>query len=437
MPHSLKPGQIDALIRALSAHLPLVMLETQDTGVALIAAGARATLQCRDSETILREGAGAITRKEKNPWEALQAFREAYPESRMFGYLGYDLKNGLEKLRSENPDPIGAPDLFMMVPERVMRFEAKTGLFELLEGPPMPEDWLALMDGATADIPPFDFRLNAGGEAGREHYLQIIEQAQRAIFEGDYYEVNLSRLISGSYEGDPFDLYAAMRRRGPVPFGAWLAFDEFRVCCASPERFLKREGRRLISQPIKGTAPVLPTDAENARIAAELLASEKNRAENLMIVDLVRHDFSAVCEPGSVRVPELFTVKKFATVHQMVSTVEGRLRQGTGAVQALAACFPMGSMTGAPKISAMRDIERLEDYRRGIYSGAIGYIAPEGDFDFNVVIRTAICRKGQLFYPVGGAVTADSDPAEEWEETIVKSRALTQSLKAVAGKEAG
>lgn len=426
--YPMTPASFDALIRRLSLTLPVVLLETQDSGDALIAVGARVTLECRDDALVLHAASGAITRKKENPWHALQQFRAEQPGKWMFGYLGYDLKNGLELLSSGNPDPVGAPDLWLMVPERVMRYEAGTGLLRVIEGPELPESWLAGM--GEADVQPaFQFEVQTGSAADRDRYLGMIQQAQRAIFEGDYYEVNLSRQLSGTYSGDPFGLYAAMRRRGPVPFGAWMAFGDFRVCCASPERFLRREGARLISQPIKGTAPVSSSEAENARIAASLLASEKNRAENLMIVDLVRHDFSPVCMPGSVQVPELFAIKKFGTVHQMISTVQGRLRNGVGPVEALAACFPMGSMTGAPKISAMRDIEALENYRRGIYSGAIGYISPEDDFDFNVVIRTAICRSGKLFYSTGGAITADSDPAEEWEETLVKSRALTQTLQ--------
>ncbi|AXJ00818.1 para-aminobenzoate synthetase component 1 [Cyclonatronum proteinivorum] len=427
MPHFIAPAHFDALIRRLSGQMPVVMLETQQNGDALVAAGARAILQCRDHTATFHKASGAITRKKQNPWHALHDFRSEWSGQWMFGYLGYDLKNGLERLHSANPDPVSAPDLWLMVPERVLRYAAGSGTLDVTEGPELPETWLAPPTNLCATADAFRFEIETGTETDRARYLDIIRQAQRAIFEGDYYEINLSRQLSGTYEGDPFALYAAMRARGPVPFGAWLAFGDFRVCCASPERFLKRAGNRLISEPIKGTAPVAASDAENAQIAAALLASEKNRAENLMVVDLVRHDFSAVCAAGSVQVPELFAIKKFGTVHQMISTVTGELRSGVSSVEALAACFPMGSMTGAPKISAMRDIEKLETYRRGIYSGAIGYISPEDDFDFNVVIRTAICRNGRLFYATGGAITADSEPAEEWDETLVKSRALTQA----------
>jgi para-aminobenzoate synthetase component 1 len=215
-----------------------------------------------------------------------------------------------------------------------------------------------------------------------------------------------------------------MRRRGPVPFAAYLQLDGLAACCASPELYLQKRGERLISDPIKGTRPRGDTPEQDEQICMELQSNLKERAENLMIVDLVRNDFSRVCEAGSVRVSKLFEIQKFATVFQMVSRVEGMLKPSVPPEEALAACFPMGSMTGAPKIRAMELIEQIETYRRGLYSGAIGFFTPEGDFTFNVVIRTAIIRDDKLLYATGGAITADSDPESEWEETWIKARAL-------------
>ncbi|MEX2435046.1 MAG: chorismate-binding protein, partial [Balneolaceae bacterium] len=199
------------------------------------------------------------------------------------------------------------------------------------------------------------------------------------------------------------------------------------ICCASPERFLKKKGNRILSEPIKGTsARSLEPLADE--IQKELLMNEKNRAENLMIVDLVRHDLSAVAKTGSVRVSKLYDIQTFGTVHQLISAVEAEVDDHVNPVEIVKACFPMGSMTGAPKIKVMNTIDELESYRRGIYSGAIGYFNPDGDFDFNVVIRTAIVQNNSYIYPVGGAITSDSDPVNEWEETKIKSAMIRNVL---------
>lgn len=338
-----------------------------------------------------------------DPWEALAAFRAKFP-GYCCGYLGYDLKNVRETLHSNNPDDVDLPDIWMARPTRLYILDAGE------ESEKIPHGAFTIQDLHT--------------RISDETYIERIRKAQRYIREGDVYEVNLSHQLQAGFSGDPFDLFIDMRNRGPVPFAAYLSVEDVRACCASPERFLTRNGASLISDPIKGTRPRGGTPAEDEAIIRELKASEKDRAENLMIVDLVRNDFSRVCESGSVKVQNLFEIQHFNTVHQMVSRVEGTLDAGVKSEEALAACFPMGSMTGAPKIRSMQIIEQLEDYKRGLYSGAIGLITPDGDFNFNVVIRTAIIRDDKLYYAVGGAITADSDPAAEWEETLVKSRAL-------------
>jgi len=220
-------------------------------------------------------------------------------------------------------------------------------------------------------------------------------------------------------------MYKKMREINPVPFGAFIKTKDFQVCCSSPERFIKKSGRKVISEPIKGTSPRSDEKITDLKYREELL-NEKNKAENLMIVDLVRHDLSLIAETGSVKVSKLFDVQSFGTVHQLISTIEAMALKDVHPVDVIKACFPMGSMTGAPKIEVMKTIEDLEIYCRGIYSGAIGYFTPEGDFDFNVVIRSAIVKDGMVIYPVGGAITGDSNPEEEWEETHVKARVLTR-----------
>ena len=225
--------------------------------------------------------------------------------------------------------------------------------------------------------------------------------------------------------GDPYWLYTRMREINPVPFGAFISHEKFSVCCASPERFLKKDGNSIRSEPIKGTAG-RSLDSEIDKINRQELLNEKNRAENLMIVDLVRHDLSKVSKLGSVKASKLFDVQTFGTVHQLISVVESMAQEGIDPVDIIESCFPMGSMTGAPKIEVMKTTDQLEKYKRGIYSGAIGYITPDDNFDFNVVIRTAILQDDSLFYPVGGAITSDSDPGSEWEECMIKSRNVTE-----------
>ncbi|MCH8496698.1 MAG: anthranilate synthase component I family protein, partial [Balneolales bacterium] len=263
-----------------------------------------------------------------------------------------------------------------------------------------------------------------------DHYKRMVEKAKALIHEGDTYEINISHQLQGDFDGNPLSLFHTMRHHGPVPFAAYLQIDDLSACCASPERFLTKKSQKLISDPIKGTRPRGINPELDDIIATVLRNSVKDQAENLMIVDLVRNDFSRVCQAGSVKVTQLFDIQRFGTVHQMVSRVEGDLSESvaTQPEEAIAACFPMGSMTGAPKIRSMKIIDELENYKRGLYSGAIGFLTPEGDFSFNVVIRTAIIRNKKLWYSTGGAITADSDPLSEWNETLVKARALQTEI---------
>ncbi|MFD2532745.1 anthranilate synthase component I family protein [Gracilimonas halophila] len=355
-----------------------------------------------------------------DPWTALKEFRDEYGDW-LFGYLGYDLKNFVEDLGSDNPKLNNAPDMFFMVPGLLLEID-KNGSIDILKGE-LPAEIDPLRNGE-------EFTIRLSSRIEESEYLNLVKKAQKDIFEGDYYEVNLSHSVEFSFQGDSFSLYKAMRNAGPVPFGGYLTVDDLFICCASPERFLARNGQNVWSQPIKGTISREP--GRNSTEAIEKLkSSEKERAENLMIVDLVRNDMSRVAEKNTVRVLDLFEIQSFETVHQMVSTVECRVSVGMDSIEVIKACFPMGSMTGAPKIAAMRAIEEYENYQRGVYSGALGYIKPDGDFDLNVIIRTAIIEGNSLVYPVGGAITSDSDPKAEWEETLIKARAITNILERV------
>lgn len=362
----------------------------------------------------ISDSTGRIIRsvESANPWKLLTEFRDQYP-GYIVGYLGYDLKNYSEELQSSNPDPVQMPEMWFGAPRVVYMQDINPGdkliHKEYHDEFSQPDISLKSLISAT-------------------DYINAVHQAQKAIYEGDIYEVNLSHQLHAEFSGSPLDLFEYMFERGPVPYAAYLQTGNFQVCCASPERFLRKSGRILTSDPIKGTRARGESPEADIKIVEELRSSEKDRAENLMIVDLVRHDMSQIAVPGSVKVPDLFEIQTFGTVHQMVSRVESELQSDVSPEAALAACFPMGSMTGAPKIRAMEYIENLETYKRGLYSGAIGFFDPEGDFNFNVVIRSAIIKGQELWYSAGGAITSDSDPQKEWEETLVKIRALGINL---------
>jgi len=375
---------------------------------------------CYQNRIEIQTPEGIITQS-GNPWNIFSEFRINH-KGWWFGYFGYDLKNQTEVLSSNNEDRIEAPDLYMMQPRLLIEIDHSLKRVAVLSG---SEDEAAL-----------GLRYSEGGWAisglretvDRHQYETMIRESQNRIREGEFYEINLSHQLHSAFEGDGFELYREMRAAGPVPFGAFLEIDGMQICSLSPERFLQKTGSLLCSQPIKGTAARDQNHRKDVRKIEEL-KNEKNLAENLMIVDLVRHDLSKVSVEGSVEVTGLFEIQSFRTVHQLISTVKSRLLAETDPVSVIRACFPMGSMTGAPKISVMKAIEDLENYKRGIYSGAIGYLTPENDFDFNVVIRTAIIKNNQLHYSVGGAITSGSDPSEEWEETMLKAKALTTVMK--------
>lgn len=404
------------LAEALRKQGDVLLLESQlrdhpESSQSFLAGLPERVLRIRDGRAHLIDAGGQQV-IEGDPWEILQKTIIEKQEW-AFGYLGYDLKNQSEKLFSRNEDLIGAPDLYFFVPSVLVRFEGDEA--DWIKGSPEQLD--------LAEREPKRAGITLRQRISRQDYIDLVKQVQKDIYEGRYYELNLSHPLQYDLQGDPLDLYRQMKERGPVPFAAYLRMGDIHVASASPERFLKKEGSRVISQPIKGTAP---RDREHDSILKrDLQNSEKERAENLMIVDLVRNDMNRIAKIGSVGVKDLFQIQSFETVHQMVSTVYCECREDVSVSEILKACFPMGSMTGAPKIASMKAIEKYEQYRRGIYSGAIGYIRPDGDFDFNVVIRTAIMKGQKLLYPVGGAITSDSDPEQEWEETLHKSRALT------------
>lgn len=365
------------------------------------------------------------------------------------GYVGYEMKRYVEQLPQTGADPFGLPEMYWMWFDKVMVFDhaercvwlCKWQLDEetasdvertlnewetaVLRAARCPLPARAWPDCTAVDIDESAFRYTVS----RDQYLRKIEIIQRHIADGDIYQACLTHMITADLTSDGWELYRVLRRINPAPFSCYLKLGETQVVSSSPERFLRVRADRMVdSSPIKGTRPRGRTPEEDARLADELATHEKDRAENVMIVDLVRNDLGRVAEPGSVRVPELLAVKSYATVHQLVSTVEAKLREDLHAVDALRAAFPGGSMTGAPKIRAMEILDRLEPTVRGIYSGGIGYLDVRGTMDLSMVIRTVICRKGQAFFHVGGGIVADSDPVAEYQETMDKARALKAAI---------
>ncbi|MFG3116825.1 aminodeoxychorismate synthase component I [Streptomyces sp. NPDC048197] len=351
------------------------------------------------------------------------------------GYLGYELK---AQCGGERAHRSTEPDATMVFADRAVvldHLDGTTYLLALAEDghPDAARTWLAdtarritALAGRTpappaAPQPLRDLRLRHD----RERYLRLIEECQEEIAAGETYEVCLTNMAEADGDLDPWDAYRTLRRVGPAPFGALLAFGETAVLSTSPERFLRIGADRIAeSRPIKGTRPRGATPAEDAALRDQLRADEKDRSENLMIVDLVRNDLGRCAEPGSVRADDLFRVESYETVHQLVSTVRARLRPERSAVDCVRAAFPGGSMTGAPKIRTMQIIDRLEGGPRGVYSGAIGYFSLSGAADLSIVIRTVVLTPGRVRYGTGGAIVALSCPEAEFEETAVKAAPL-------------
>ncbi len=371
------------------------------------------------------------------------------------GYLGYELAQHLEELPPGGGDDLGLPDLVLLFADRVLAWDhearrllacglgfgaerrsaeaaAARAAGELLRE-------IARPTPGRGAAPPREAR---GGERrlpgpqglfDAESYAKAIDAVQAEIASGEVYQACLTHRLVRDFAGDPFDLYRALRRANPAPFACFLELPEVAIVGSSPERFLRLDpDGRVESRPIKGTRPRGRFPFEDAALRRELESSPKERAENLMIVDLVRNDLGRVCETGSVEVPELMAIEAYAGVFQMVSSVRGRLRRDCDAVDLLRAAFPPGSMTGAPKIAAMKLLARLEPVRRGIYAGALGYFDVRGGADLSVVIRTLLVRGGRAFAHAGGGIVADSEPLAEWRESLAKARPLLAALDSLA-----
>lgn len=259
-------------------------------------------------------------------------------------------------------------------------------------------------------------------------YKNAIKRLQTYMTDGDIYVANMTQQFTIQSSRKPFDVFSRLRKENPSPFGAYLDYPDFQIICASPERFLKMQKRHIITRPIKGTCPRGTTPEEDEMLYQKLLHSNKDKSELLMIVDLERNDLNRVCKPQSVQVTELFTVEAYATVFHLVSNIEGDLREDKTVMDLLESAFPGGSITGAPKQRAMEIIDELELCKRNLYTGSLGYLTLDGDCDFNIVIRTAVHQNGSYYLGVGGGITVESDPQAEYEETLLKAKAILNVL---------
>jgi para-aminobenzoate synthetase len=373
------------------------------------------------------------------------------------GYLGYELKADCGGTAAHRA---ATPDAAFVFADRLIAFDHQQGhtyLLALVNSPPQPglhqvlgpagrefdaarsvaeaERWIEETAARLASLPPLDEPpVNAAPaelhlRRSPDRYREDIEACKRYLIAGHSYEICLTNRVVAEIAPEPLDLYRALRRANPAPFAAYLRFGELAVLSSSPERFLAvdREGWAE-ARPIKGTSRRGSGPDEDARLAAVLRADEKSRAENVTIVDLMRNDLGRVCEVGSVEVPELMRVESYETVHQLVSSVRGHLAEGTGAAECARACFPPGSMTGAPKLRTMEILDELEGEPRGVYSGAIGCFGLGGSCDLSVAIRTIVLDRGKASIGAGGAIVVDSDPGDEIEEMLLKARAQVAAI---------
>ena len=417
-----------------------------------------------------------ITRREEfreNPFFALKnlftRFRidQKNPEIPFIGggvgYFSYDLKDFNERLPDRAIDDINIPDCLMCFYDALLAFDhSRREFFIISSGFPERgkkriyrqrarleslKNRIRAIDRSSTSVWKSNFYQLSGILSGRDpspssnstgpklesnftkdSYISAVEKAKEYIKKGDIYQVNLSQRFNVTLNTDPFDLYRILRTINPAPFASFLNFGDIKVVSASPERFLKKEARHIQTRPIKGTRPRGMDVYEDKKLKRELVRSVKDRAENLMIIDLERNDLGRICEYGSVRVTEFMACEEYATVFHLVSTVEGKLKPKVDAIDCLINCFPGGSITGAPKIRSMEIIEELEPVKRSIYTGSIGYIGFNGNMDTSIAIRTFIIKGELAYFQVGGGIVYDSDPEKEYQETLDKAKALINAI---------
>ncbi len=378
-------------------------------------------------------GAGCKKNIEMNAGKAFAGLRDFAKTEKdwMFGHLGYDLKNETEQLTSMNFDGVRFPDCHFFIPEVVLKL-SETELVIYCEGD-ADHIFKTIIETSPVINQLTSCTVKIESRISTADYLSIVKKLQQHILRGDCYEINFCQEFFSSHAiVDPLNVYEKLITLSPNPFSALYKLKDKYCICASPERYVKKIGNRIFSQPIKGTAKRnLENNSLDKINKQKLLSSKKEKSENVMIVDLVRNDLSKISKEGTVQVDELFGIYSFPQVHQMISTISGDLRDGLNWVDIIEATFPMGSMTGAPKKKVMELIERYEQTRRGLFSGAIGYIDPNTDFDFNVVIRSVMYNATlkYLSFHAGSAITFNSIANEELEECLLKAEAMRQVME--------
>lgn len=369
-----------------------------------------------------------------NAFEDLKQYQQQAKDW-LFGYLSYDLKNDTEDLKSQNFDGLHFPDLFFFQPKKL--FLLKGNELEIcylnMCDDELEDDFVEIVDreeekeekGISQSSVTIQQRIS------RESYLEKVGEMLTHIHRGDIYEANFCmEFFAENAQINPFEIYEKLNAISEPPFAVFFKNNINYLLSASPERYLRKEGLKVVSQPIKGTAKRVFDPEMDERSKIELSQNPKERSENIMIVDLVRNDLSHTATKGSVQVEELCGIYTFKQVHQMISTVVSEVKESTAVLEIIKTTFPMGSMTGAPKISAMKIIEELEETKRGLYSGAVGYFTPNNDFDFNVVIRSILYNSKEKYvsFSVGSAITAESKPESEYEECLLKAKAMREVL---------
>ena len=408
--------------------------------------------------TLMRQDEQQIERG--NPFDVLGRLLETYrldsfPAPIPFwggavGYLSYDLCHFVERLPSTAIDDLQLPESYFAFYDAILAFDnlegrayiVSTGFPELGESRRLKrakvrlEEIKGWLSSPCPSTPEADFR-SAEGKAKAvlksnftpEGYMKAVDRVRQYIAAGDVFQVNISQRFETDLTTPPYELYRRLRQINPAPFASYLNFDEVTIVSASPERFLRVDGDWVETRPIKGTRPRGKDSVADAMLAEELTQSSKDRAENVMIVDLERNDLGRVCQYGTVRVTELAILETFPTVFHLTSTVVGRLCSNKNRIDLLKATFPGGSITGAPKVRAMEIIDELEPTRRSVYTGAIGYLSFGNNLDLNIVIRTFLIKDGKAYFQVGGGIIYDSDAEAEYVETLDKAKALIQALR--------
>lgn len=409
-----------------------------------------ATIIARGGQTQIQDKHG-LNSSEQEPFELLRRQLgpsiEPLPEipfaGGVLGYWGYDLARRCHRIPEIANDAENMPEMAVGIYDWAIIFDhqelsarlvSRKRFTETEQMLPKILEKLNSLPQREEREKPFDVQGAISSNLTLAAYRKAFDTVQRFLHEGDCYQVNLAQRYAAKATGDAFSAYLELRRLSPAPYSAFLDFPYAQILCVSPERFLKVEQAKVETKPIKGTRPRSPDATEDARLAEELRNHQKDRAENLMIVDLLRSDLNKSCEPGSVRTPKLFEVESFANVHHLVSTVEGKLKKGCDALNILHDCFPGGSITGAPKQRAMEIIEQLEPHRRGVYCGAIGYIGYDGNMDTNIAIRTLVYSEGTIRCWVGGGIVADSRCDAEYQETLDKAAGMLELLRRFGGR---